>query len=312
MSTRLVVMTSASSKETVEASIAKLREAQRSWSAMPLRKRLRRIGEFRKRLCARAEGLAKLCACGRSEAEVLVTEILPLCDAARFLERAAAEILSSKRMSRRLRPIWLSGVDGEVRREPFGVVLVIGANNYPVFLVGVQMLQALAAGNAVLIKPAPRTKHIIEQVVEIARESGMDGVVEVTDESRESALLAIEAEVDKVFFTGGSEAGNSVMHAAAEKAIPTVMELSGCDAFIVMASADLREAAAAVRFGLTLNNGRTCMRPARLLVEASVASEFNRWLELEVRSAQREATVEERKSLWPLIDNVRAAGGTVM
>ena len=72
------------------------------------------------------------------------------------MEKQAGEILAPRRLSRRGRPMWLRGVSVELRREPFGIVLIVGASNYPLFLPGVQALQALVAGNAVLIKPGGR------------------------------------------------------------------------------------------------------------------------------------------------------------
>ena len=80
--------------------------------------------------------------------------MLPLAEACRFLEREAEAILAPRRPGRRALPLWLSRVRREIRREPLGVVLIIGPGNYPLLLPGVQLIQALAAGNAVLLKPA--------------------------------------------------------------------------------------------------------------------------------------------------------------
>jgi acyl-CoA reductase-like NAD-dependent aldehyde dehydrogenase len=90
---------------------------------------------------------------GRTRADSLSAEILPLADACRFLQRAAPALLRPRRLGARGRPLWLTGVDAELRREPFGLVLVIAPGNYPLMLAGVQTVQALAAGNAVAWKP---------------------------------------------------------------------------------------------------------------------------------------------------------------
>ncbi len=82
-----------------------------------------------------------------------MAEVLPLADACRFLERSGPAILRPRKLGGRGRPAWLWGVTGTITREPQGVVLILGPANYPFFLPGVQLVQALVAGNAVLLKP---------------------------------------------------------------------------------------------------------------------------------------------------------------
>ncbi|MDJ8954084.1 aldehyde dehydrogenase family protein, partial [Clostridium perfringens] len=84
---------------------------------------------------------------------MLTAEVMPLLAACQFLERSAPRILKPRRFGAWGRPFWLAAVRSEVQREPLGVVGIIGPGNYPLFLPGVQALQALVAGNAVWIKP---------------------------------------------------------------------------------------------------------------------------------------------------------------
>jgi acyl-CoA reductase-like NAD-dependent aldehyde dehydrogenase len=86
--------------------------------------------------------------------EKLAAEVVPVADACHFLERRAPALLAPKKFGGSGRPVWLFGVKAEVRREPLGVVLIIGPGNYPLLLTGVQILQGLVAGNAVVVKPA--------------------------------------------------------------------------------------------------------------------------------------------------------------
>ncbi len=131
------------------------RAAQAAWATWSLGERLRTLAAIRHGIAANAAGLARAAGggAGRPEAEVLSSEVVPLADACRFLEREAPRLLATRRLGSHGRPAWLSGVEAEVRREPLGLVLVIAPSNYPLFLPGVQTLQALAAGNAVLWKP---------------------------------------------------------------------------------------------------------------------------------------------------------------
>src|SRR5271165_4540099 len=140
-----------------------VRLAQRDWARTPAELRAALMGRLRRRMASAAQDLAETVptelagALHRTVADTLVSEVLPLIEACRFLERDGARILRGKRLGRNGRPVWLGGVETRVERAPLGVVLVLGAANYPLFLAGAQVIQALAAGNAVMWKPAPGT-----------------------------------------------------------------------------------------------------------------------------------------------------------
>jgi len=206
----------------------------------------------------------------RSKADTLVTELLPLLDACRFLEQNAERLLQPRKLGREGRPMWLAGTWAEVHREALGHVLVIGPANFPLFLAGAQVLQALAAGNAVTWKPGTGGKRVAELVARALREAGLaDGLLRVTDDSIEAGREAIAQGADKVVFTGSETAGVAVLGELAKTATPAVVELSGADAVVVMPSADLELVAKAVAFGLRLNGGAVCMSPRRLFAKAA-------------------------------------------
>ncbi|MBY3756911.1 aldehyde dehydrogenase family protein [Azospirillum formosense] len=112
--------------------------AQSAWSGGNTAERLSIIRKIRHRIAADAEDLVRTLATrpGRSPAESLSAEVLPLAEACRFLEREAAALLAPRRLGARGRPVWLFGVAAEVRREPFGTVLIVGPSNYPLLLPG--------------------------------------------------------------------------------------------------------------------------------------------------------------------------------
>ncbi len=207
----------------------------------------------------------------RTSADTLAAELLPLLEASRFLERRAVKILAPRRLGRHGLPFWLSGIDSEVQRIPFGKVLVIGPANYPLFLPGVQTLQALAAGNAVVWKPGHQGRPVAELFAETLYATGLPRqLLRVTEDSAEAARAEIEAGADagpdKVFFTGSAETGRLLSRQLAQTATPCVMELSGCDAVIALPSADLNRVTAALAFGMRLNGSATCMAPRRLFL----------------------------------------------
>ncbi len=203
----------------------------------------------------------------RSEADTLASEVLPLLAAMRYLERDAKKVLRTRRAGVQGRPIWLGRVTSDIERVPLGCVLVIAVSNYPLLLPGVQAMQALVAGNTVIWKPGRGGSAVALLVAGLLRDAGLpEGVLRVTDESIAAGQDAIEAGVAKIFFTGSAAAGRDVLHRAAERVVPCVVELSGADAVVVLPSADVAYTTQAIGFGLRLNGSATCMAPRRLLL----------------------------------------------
>src|ERR1700761_9590335 len=156
--------------------ISEIRASQARWAATDIRQRLGIVRRCRRLIADRAASLGTALAAVRNRpiAEKLVSEILPLTDACKFLENESSKILAPQKFGRKGRPAWLFGCEFEIHRQPFGIVLVIGPSNYPLFLPAVHALQALVAGNAVLIKPAPGTSSVSATFVRLAREAGLD------------------------------------------------------------------------------------------------------------------------------------------
>jgi len=261
----------------VRSAMSAARLAQARWAATPLSERLARIRELRRLIAEHAPTLAEASASARRRPalESTTAEVLPLAEACRFLEREVPSLLAPRRLGKRGLPLWLSGVRSEVHRDPVGVVLVIGPGNYPLLLPGVQIVQALAAGNAVLLKPGVGGSFAARALIEVIHRAGFDShLVALLPESTEAAVAAIDAGPDKVVFTGSAATGEKILAQLAARLIPATMELSGCDAFIVRADADLDLVVKSLKFGLELNDGATCMAPKRVLVHRSVATEL--------------------------------------
>lgn len=275
--------------EQLELVLAGARRAQARWSGVALGERLAVVRHFRQSVAARAETFARAAAAGRNRptSEALSAEVLPLLEACRFLEREAKTTLAPRRPGRAGRPLWLAGTVAEIHREPLGLILVIGPGNYPLLLPGVQILQALIAGNAAVLKPGAGGAAAAGSLHEGLVAAGLDpALCVVLDESPISARAAISAGVDKVVLTGSAGTGRQVLAGLADRLTPAVMELSGVDAAVVRADADLDLAARAIAFGLRLNGGATCIAPRRLVVPAASVAEFTRRLQAALACAQ--------------------------
>ena len=256
--------------------MAAARDAQRAWAATTVAGRLRGLRNLRHAIAADPLRLAdSIRSSARTPAERLASEVLPLADAIRFLERDAGRLLRPKRFGRRGAPLWLGRTRLEVRREPFGVVLVVGPANYPLLLAGVEAEQALAAGNAVLVKPAPGHSEPVRRLAGLAARAGTDPrlFAVVGEEPRRVEDLVAHG-ADKVVLTGSAATGEKVLGLLAGHVVPATMELSGHDAVVVGDDADVDLAARCIAYGLTLNGGTTCIAPRRVYVTESRAAQL--------------------------------------
>jgi acyl-CoA reductase-like NAD-dependent aldehyde dehydrogenase len=293
------------------------RHVQQRWADTPVRQRLGAIRRLRQRIAQEAE---RLCAAvaddlGKTPAETAACELLPWAEACRFLERQAPRLLRPRRVSPGQTPLWLAGQRDWVVRRPRGIVGIIGTWNYPLFLNGVQIAQALAAGNAVLWKPsevAPRTADALWQVL---LSCGFpDGLLARLPATREAGKLLTDADVDHVLFTGHAETGRLVASHLARRLVSCTLELSGCDALFVLADADLDLAARAAWFGVTLNAGQTCLAVRRIFVDRTVYDPFLRKLEPLAAAARPMplALASQRQQAQELIAEALAGGARLL
>jgi acyl-CoA reductase-like NAD-dependent aldehyde dehydrogenase len=262
--------------------LARARDAAAVMRAMPVRARLAVIRRFRRALAADPLALAATLGDRRPVAETLTAEILPLAEAARFLERRAAALLAPRPL-REGRPAWLWGVQAEIRREPCGCILVLGPGNFPLFLPGAQVLQALAAGNAVVAKPAEGGAAALAALALLLERAGLPAdALQVLDASAATGAAAAAAGFDRIVLTGSAETGRRVLQAAAANLTPCTMELSGCDAAFVLDGADLALVADCLAYGLRLNGGATCIAPRRVFLPERFALRLEQELRLRI------------------------------
>lgn len=160
--------------------------------------------------------------------------------------------------------------------EPMGVSLQIVPWNFPVSICARSLAPALAAGNAVVVKSpelSPLGLCVLMQAIE--RAGLPQGAVNlICGRGREvGAYLAGHKQVDQIVFTGSVPTGQSILRAAAENAVPSVMELGGKSAALVFADVDREQLLSSVRNGIFFNAGQVCSAMSRLLVERSIYAE---------------------------------------
>lgn len=161
-----------------------------------------------------------------------------------------------------------------IEYEPYGTVLVIGAWNFPFALTLGPLVGALAAGNAVVLKPselAPASSALMAELIPRYLDTAAVAVVE-GDGAVSQELIA--QGFDKLCFTGGTEIGRRVYEAAAPHLTPVTLELGGKSPVIVAADADIEVAAKRIAWTKLINSGQICIAPDYLLVDASVRDQL--------------------------------------
>ncbi|MEE2852880.1 MAG: aldehyde dehydrogenase family protein [Actinomycetota bacterium] len=159
------------------------------------------------------------------------------------------------------------------RREPFGVTGHIIAWNYPMQLLARAVAPAIAVGNCAVVKPADETPRTAVELAALAVRAGLPpGVFNVVTGigAEAGAALAAHPGVDHLGFVGSTQIGSIVAHAAADRVIPTTLELGGKSAQIVFPDADLARAADSIAKAILQNAGQTCSAGSRLLVHDGI------------------------------------------
>ncbi len=205
--------------------------------------------------------------------DVIQMEIYSVCDALDYYAKATASFLETKK-------VVLHGAMASIKEmyiiyKPMGVVGIISPWNGPFVLSIIPAIQALMAGNAVVIKPSSITPMSGKLVEDLFMEAGVpNGVVSVLLGDSETGQALIESGVDKISFTGSVSVGRRIAMACAEQLIPCTLELGGKDPMIVCADADINNAAGGAVSGCLINTGQYCCGTERVYVVDSVADEF--------------------------------------
>ena len=154
--------------------------------------------------------------------------------------------------------------------EPYGVVAVIGPWNYPVSMLLIPAIGALAAGNAVIIKPSEFVPHTNAVLAELLAEAFPPEQVALVQGAVPETQALLAQPLDYIFFTGSPEVGKIVMQAAAAQLTPVTLELGGKSPAILDQHVDLEVATRRILWGKCLNAGQTCVAPDYLLVHRKV------------------------------------------
>ena len=161
-----------------------------------------------------------------------------------------------------------------IQREPLGVVLIIGAWNYPIQLVLVPLVAAIAAGNCAILKPSDIAGASSAVIAKYVPEYLDRDAFVVVEGGRDETTELLVQRFDRIFYTGGGAVGRIVMAAAAKHLTPVTLELGGKNPCVVAQDADIEIAASRIVWAKFINAGQTCIAPDYVLVHQSREAEL--------------------------------------
>jgi succinate-semialdehyde dehydrogenase/glutarate-semialdehyde dehydrogenase len=283
------------------AAVAAAHRAQPAWAAEAPRRRsdvLRRAFEL---MLARADGLAELIV--RENGKPIAEARGEVVYAAEFFRWFSEEAV---RLDGRLATAPAGTNRMLVVQQPIGVALLVTPWNFPAAMATRKIGPALAAGCAVVLKPASETPLTALAVAAILAEAGVPpGVVNVVPTSRNAEVVAAilrDPRVRKLSFTGSTEVGRLLLAQAAERVLKCSMELGGNAPFIVFADADLDAALEGAMVAKLRHNGEACTAANRFYVERPVAEEFTRRLSAAMGALPMGNGLDPAVRIGPLVD----------
>jgi acyl-CoA reductase-like NAD-dependent aldehyde dehydrogenase len=259
----------------VRDAVQRARTAQPAWARLSYHQRAQVILRVRELVLAQLEEIATLISreTGKPSAEAISMEIVPTLDLMHYFARNTAKLLKPSRID--LGQYGLMGRSSKIVYKPLGVVGIISPWNFPWATPLDEVVMALMAGNAVVVKPSELTPLTSLKFAEIFRQAQLPpGLVEVIPGNGSTGSALVEAGIDKIMFTGSVTTGKRVAEAAAKHLTPVVLELGGKDPMIVLEDANIPNAARAAIWGGFNNSGQACASIERCYVHESIAPQF--------------------------------------
>lgn len=259
----------AATKQNIEQAVKAARKALESWRSTPVEKRASYVEKFAKEFLKRKDKLARLITLemGKPHCQSL-GEVAWIHDYLKFYYQEGPKILQDEIIEK------TKTVVRRVVREPIGVCAVIAPWNFPVSMPIWGIMPNLIAGNTIVFKPSENTPLCGQGVVDILNKIGLpEGVVNVVHGNGKIGAMLVDSDVDMVWFTGSSKAGQEIYEKCGKKFIRCMLELGGSSPAIVMEDADIGNAIDNVYEGRFSNCGQVCSAIKRLFVDKRVYEE---------------------------------------
>jgi succinate-semialdehyde dehydrogenase/glutarate-semialdehyde dehydrogenase len=283
-----------SSPEEVRQAVTRARKAQPEWASLSFRERKRVILQARKLMLSERDEIARLISreTGKPATEALSMEIVPTLDAMHYFAHASENLLSPQKID--IGQYGMMGRSSRIVFRPLGVIGIISPWNFPLATPAQEVVMALMAGNAVVLKPSELTPLTALKIGELFSRAALPaGLLEILTGDGSTGSALIDARVDKIMFTGSVATGKRVAEAAAKYLTPVVLELGGKDPMIVLEDADIENAARGAVWGAFANSGQACASVERCYVHESIAPKFIERVVAETKALKQGLGTEE-------------------
>lgn len=180
-------------------------------------------------------------------------------------------------------PMFFFGSSSRIMPEPYGIVFIIAPWNYPVRLLLMPLIGAMAAGNTVILKPSELAPHTSHTLSEMIKEYFSPNYIALVEGGVEETQILLKERMDYIFFTGGTGVGRIIYQAAAKYLTPVTLELGGKSPCIVDKNVPIELTAKRIALGKYINAGQTCIAPDYLLIDESVKADFIRAFQEEMK-----------------------------
>lgn len=278
----------------VGAAVMRARSAQGAWAALDFKERGRFVLRARAIVLDELEEMARLISreSGKPLTEAISMELTPTLDLMQFFARRTKKLLRTEKLD--IGQYGLMGRSSRIVYRPLGVVGIISPWNFPWAIPLGEVVMALMAGNAVVLKPSELTPLVGVRIGEVFKRAGLpEGLLQIVTGDGKTGAALTEAGVDKIMFTGSVATGKRVAEAAARRLIPCVLELGGKDPMIVLEDANVETAASAAVWGGFANSGQACASVERCYVHEKIAPQFIEQVVAQVRALNQDTGTRE-------------------
>lgn len=273
-------------KEEVESLVLRAKAYFPKWSKLSLKERAKYLKKLQKQIIKDMDELVQtICEeTGKTELDGII-EIFTVAEHLHYVIKNGPEILKDEPRS--------TGIfvhkKAYVSYHPKGVVGVISPWNYPFILTAGPVVQALMAGNTVVVKPSEVTPNTSIKLREIATRAGIpdDAFLVATGDGRTGAYLVESLNTNMICFTGSTATGKKIAEVCGRLLKPYILELGGKDPMIILKDANLKRAAKAALWGGMSNSGQTCIAVERILIHESIYDKFIKLIQEELQKVKQ-------------------------
>jgi len=287
----------------VRAALTRARSAQPAWAALSYSERAKYILRAREIVLSQLEEISALVSreTGKPAPEAMSMEVVPTLDLMHYFANKSKTMLKARRID--IDQYGLMGRSSRIVYKPLGVIGIISPWNFPWATPLDEVVLALMAGNAAVVKPSELTPLTALKIGEVFKQANLPaGLLEIVTGDGSTGAALVESGVNKILFTGSVATGRRVAETAAALLTPVVLELGGKDPMIVLDDAKLENAARAAVWGAFCNSGQACASIERCYVHDSVAAQFIDLVVKETRALKQGQTTTDEIDVGAMTD----------